>query len=1019
MLEGIAGLYRQLSVLPLFNALAAGKGLAVSGKYCHGKHLRILLLSSIAGLGLVAGAAQAADEGMFLEKIQPQPEQTMGQGRSALWTLPDVATQYQPLQPTPVMQASLQAQQDGRFLDALILLDDAVKTGQASEDAKAEMNLLRSSFLLQGRQSQQVMETLAPLLGKTPYAADAYALTAMAHLQLGQMQQALEEANHAHDLGKGIGEGGVLPHLAQSYALQGLGRLAEACEVMHGFNNQTSNTSKPQRAISLAREAELALTLGQTQEARTLLNQAQEANGTHPYVFAVSGLALLIDGKAQEAKAAFEAALQRFPKDAKALLGLGLAEIKLGNFLAGLQKLQAANEADTGNALILTYLGRAQQQAGETEAARASWRSAQQADPKDPTPWLYQAQAALQANRPLDARESLREAQARAAYRSVYRGERLLREDEQLLQANLAAIQQKLGMESIAFHTLSDLPGEKRADNLRNQADLLQGRRFGESARRSLLLQSLFNERPGNLPSELDIYGDGAGQTGAATPQHGAVSALGAQQASYNNYDELFSGSTALEADAVAASKNTKGEQIRLGVGNDTLGMSLAQRQYKTDGFALFNGLDNGIWNATVQWRPTQSTQVFALRQSFDSQHGETLFPGDPGNMAQPMTIADDSRITRLGLRHSLTDGSEVRALWSRQQTDQVVDYLDPVSGAPFYTQPGSSSAHSAELQYRDSGTGYATQWGVQQTRGQIIFSGVSDYTKITQQCYAARQQALSPSWQLDAQLGWGKMDRQDNTGGGSNIYLKRWLPKLGLVYTPDSGTHLHLAAWHDMGMSSVGDAALVPATLAGVLLTQPGDNNTNGTLVHAAALGADKQLSHGWLLEGQTQRRRTDMPIPAPTGQYLLRWQVDESRLALHWQSQPWSVSLAYDDDRFQAPPISQYAVNDSVQEQRLRAQQLDIRWFPGEQWTVNLAWSHNRVDGTLQTNWFSTLLPYRDSFNQADASLSWQFNRSGSLAAGVRNAADTRFQYTNIDTLTPRFSNGRLAYAKLKLAW
>ena len=986
------------------------------------EYLRVLLLSGIAGLSLATGVAQAVGEDAFLRQTLPASEQTIGVGRSALWTLPDVATQYQPLHPTPAMQAALQAQQEGRFIEALILLEDALKNAQASAENKAEINLLRASFLLQGNQSRQTVETLAPLLADARHAADANALTAMALLQQGKMQQALDAAQRARDL-----QGGILAHLALSYALQGTERMAEARDAMHGFNAQISNaspsnTGTPQQAVALAREAELNLTLDQVQPAVALVGRAEAADAANPYVISVSGLTHLINGQAREAKAAFETALRRDPKDAKALLGLGLAEIKLGNFEAGQEKLEAANEAAAGDALILTYLGRAQQQAGQTGAARESWRSAQYADPRDPTPWLYQAQAALQANRPLEAQESLREAQARAGYRSVYRGASLLREDEQLLQANLAEVQRRLGMESLAFHTLSDAAGEKNAANLRNQADLLQGQRFGESARRSLLLQSQFNDRPGNLPAALDVYGDGAGQTGASTPQHGAVSELNAQQASYNNYDELFGSRTTLEADAVAGSKNSSGEQIRLGVGNNTLGVSLAQRKYKTDGFSAFDSLDNGIWNATVQWRPTQATQAFVSQQSFDSRRGETIFPADLGNAAQPMMIADNSRVTRLGLRQSLTENSELRALWSRQQTDQAVDYLDPVTGASFYTQPASSSAHSAELQYRDSGADYATQWGAQQMRGQIIFPDSRDTTKIEQRFYAARQQALNPYWQLDAQLGWGEIDNRDNlkTYGDYSTYMKRWLPKLGVVYTPNAGTHLRLAAWRDLEISSIGDATLAPATLAGILLARP-FNNANGALVHAAALGADKQLSPAWLLEGQAQRRKTDAPSIIGGTQTLFRWQVDESRLALHWQpdNYPWVVSLAYDHERVQAPSLTQYATLDSVQEQRLRAQQLDMRWLAGTQCTVRLAWSHNRVDGTLQTNWFSDLLPYQDSFNQADASLSWQFNRLGSLDAGVRNATDKRAQYTEIDPLNPRFSNGRLVYGKLKLAW
>jgi tetratricopeptide (TPR) repeat protein len=995
---------------------------------------RIFPVIFIAGLCLMTESAQATDEDAFLGQIQPPSGQTMGHGRSTVWTLPLVATQYQPLQPTPAMQAALQAQHDGRFLDALILLDDAGKIAQANAETKTEINLLRSSFLLQGYQSRQAVEILVPLLAKTQHAADAYALTAMARLQQGKMQEALEAAQHAHDLG-----GGVLPHMALSYALQGTGRLAEARDVMRDVNTLT-----PHSAVTLAREAELALTLNQNQAARSLVDQAHEVDAMHPYVIAVSGLVYLIDGNAREAKTAFETALQRDPKDAKALFGLGLAEIKLGDFQAGQKKLQAANEADPGNALILTYLGRSQQQSGQTEAAKASWRSAQQADPKDPIPWLYQAQAELQANDPLEARENLRQAQARAAYRSVYRGDRLLKEDEQLLRANLAETQRLLGLDGLAFQTLSDSVSEKNSANLRNQADVLQGQRFGESARRSLLLQSQFNARPGTLPADLDIYGDGAGQTGASTPQHGVVSGLSAQQASYNNYDELFNRNATLEASVTTGNQSTKGEQILLGVGSDTLGLGIAQRHFITDGNAPFENLDNLIWQGIMQWQPTQSTQAFVLRQSFDSRWGATFFPADPLNSGTYAMIHDNSQVTRIGVRHTLADDSELRGLWSRQRTEQTNEseyicntqpfinmppWFCSESPFPQFTQYGNSNMHSAELQYRSSGAGYAAQWGVQQNSGQILFWDASDIifrnsTQYTQQYYVDWQQTLNPHWQLDAGLGWGKIDNRDNTGGGNSTYLARWLPKLGVVYSPDTVTHLRLAAWQGMGVPGTGDATLAPVSLAGLILTHPSDN---GRLVHAVALGWDRQLSSAWLLDGETQQRKTEQPTTTPIlGQILTPQQVDESRLALHWQPdrKPLTVSLAYDYERIQNDPSGSIPL-DSVFEQNLRSQQLGMSWFASAQWTINWTWSRNKVAGTQQlpdpfNSSLLILIPYQDSFTQFDANLSWKFyGPRGLLAAGVRNATDTRFQYAEIDKLNPRFINGRLVYARLKLVW
>jgi hypothetical protein len=35
------------------------------------------------------------------------------------------------------------------------------------------------------------------------------------------------------------------------------------------------------------------------------------------------------------------------------------------------------------------------------------------------------------------------------------------------------------------------------------------------------------------------------------------------------------------------------------------------------------------------------------------------------------------------------------------------------------------------------------------------------------------------------------------------------------------------------------------------------------------------------------------------------------------------------------------------------------------------------------------------------------------------VRNATDKRFQYVEIDKVSPRFSTGRLLFTNLKMAW
>jgi len=216
-----------------------------------------------------------------------------------------------------------------------------------------------------------------------------------------------------------------------------------------------------------------------------------------------------------------------------------------------------------------------------------------------------------------------------------------------------------------------------------------------------------------------------------------------------------------------------------------------------------------------------------------------------------------------------------------------------------------------------------------------------------------------------------------------------------------------------------VGNASLAPASVAGIVLNRPDDTYK---LVRGAALGADKQLDAAWLLEAQAQRRWTDEPYFNGVNQLTTPQRVDESRLALHWQpgDHPLHLTLAYDDEYVWNDPT--FLWPNSVTQQHLRSEQLNVRWFASSQWTANLAWSHNLLSATQQSSdaaFNPILLDVRDRFNQTDASLNWQFNRMGSVDIGVRNATNASFQYTEIDPLIPRFSKGRLTYGRLKLVW
>ena len=130
----------------------------------------------------------------------------------------------------------------------------------------------------------------------------------------------------------------------------------------------------------------------------------------------------------------------------------------------------------------------------------------------------------------------------------------------------------------------------------------------------------------------------------------------------------------------------------------------------------------------------------------------------------------------------------------------------------------------------------------------------------VAQQVYANWQQTLNPYWQLEAGLAWGKNDLLNvSYTGDFSVYQRNWLPKLGMLYTPDNATHLRLAVWKGLSDEAIGNASLAPASLAGIILERPGDTLQ---LVRAVALGANKQLAANWLLEGQAQRRWAESTI-------------------------------------------------------------------------------------------------------------------------------------------------------------
>lgn len=958
--------------------------------------------------GLLAAPAYAADELDLLGQTPVRTERIVHSEQKVLWTLPFETTRYVPTNPTPVMRKAMEAQQSGRYLEAISILEESKEDG-----ALPDAQLLRAGFYLQGDQPRFAQEILANLLRQSSQSAEAHALMGMAHLQQGQHDAALAAVQRAQSLGER-----PLVTRISTYVLQARGSLQQASDTMAAHNARN-----PEDALGLAREAELALSLGDRRRASERAAEAHRLAPKSPYVMAVIGLVWLIEDRPAEAQRAFEIALKGNQEDGKALLGMGLAKARQGRLEESLEQLHKAAKAEPSSAMIQTYLGRALHQAGRHKEAQIAYRTAISLDPQDPTPWIYLAQTQTEMGQPGDALNSLNKAAERKTARAVYRGQYLLNEDEQTLQANRAEAYGKLGLHDMAWYALVDGHGEKNAVTLKNQAETLQNLRFGQTARRSLALQSLFNDAVDALPVTLDVYGDGGGQAGVSAPQYGVVEGLSGQQASYGDYGALFAAQTHVQLDGIIGNRETWGEQVGGAAGGGQFGFSLAQRHYETEGFSEFNGLDNTTWQGVLKWDPLDSTRMFLSYQNFSSERGDIFFPAD-FFLFSPVHVRDESWLARWGLRQKLGEAGELRALLSRQRTSQTVH--DVFFG--FDTLLPDGKADSAELQYRQTNRFGLFVAGAQTYREEAEFYGryfdgglgefvtypVSANKVKARRVYAAQKIQLGEQWALDIGLGRAWMKNTDVLGGGANTELQRWTPRFGLVYTPAPVTHVRLAIGQNLGVREAGGASLVPVETAGIVDTRPGDIDK---LVRSAGLAFDHRLSADWLVAGEVQVRRTWSPgIDFPGSQILFEATHREGQFKIGWVPADGRVSAALSAGYERRNSPEDFFVLDSVQEQRLRDLKLSFNWFVGSRLSLKGEVSRNWANGDYQTLFGP--MPYRDASTQINAGLQWKLPR-GQVEFGVRNLLDDSFEYVESDPLSPRFSKGRFVYGSARVSW
>jgi outer membrane receptor protein involved in Fe transport len=247
---------------------------------------------------------------------------------------------------------------------------------------------------------------------------------------------------------------------------------------------------------------------------------------------------------------------------------------------------------------------------------------------------------------------------------------------------------------------------------------------------------------------------------------------------------------------------------------------------------------------------------------------------------------------------------------------------------------------------------------------------------------------------------------------GNNDTELRRWTPRLGLIYTPAPETHVRFSLGQNLGLREVGSASLAPVETAGIVNIRPGDLDK---VVKSAGLGFDHRLGMDWLVNGEVQFRRTLLPlIDFFTGeQYLTEFSHREGELKLNWVPAGGRIAAGISAGYEKRTNEDDFFALDSIKQQRLRDLTLSANWFVDSKLTLKAEVGRNWVDGD-----YLYVGPFDDASTQVNASLQWKLPQ-GRVELGVRNLLDDDFEYTESDPLAPRFSEGRLIYGSARINW
>ncbi|MDH5389218.1 MAG: tetratricopeptide repeat protein [Gammaproteobacteria bacterium] len=234
-------------------------------------------------------------------------------------------------------------------------------------------------------------------------------------------------------------------HVVLAYVQQSRFELDEAMRSVNSALRIDSNNTLASVIL-----AQLQFGSGYSQQAMNTLLTAQKKDPTNSIINNLAGFILLSLHKLDDARNAFNIALENDSGMAESHMGLGILDMREGKTDRALEEITSAVALDPQRSLFLSYWGKMLYQVKRYDKALDMFDHAALLDKKDPTPVFYKSIVLRDLNRSGEAIEALNKAVELNDNRAVYRSRFLLDKDLAVRNVDLSILYGKLGLSRIA-----------------------------------------------------------------------------------------------------------------------------------------------------------------------------------------------------------------------------------------------------------------------------------------------------------------------------------------------------------------------------------------------------------------------------------------------------------------------------------------------------------------------------------------------------------------------------------------